>query len=414
MNKFSVFVLIAAAFLFGCKKSKTAEPPSTAEISLGGAISATAGVTGMANVDANTSQQNISGFGGASILQWRGDLTAAQRQKLFSPVDGLGFSALRVRIPNSAADFAAEKPTIDAAKSFGANVIATAWSAPASMKTNNNIVGGKLKTSSYADYAAFLKSYVTAVGGVTAISPTNEPNYGVDYESMSMTAEEVADFVAAQGENVGAPVMAPEPFNMSQTYIGTYLANAAANAKTAYIAGHIYGTPPTAFTPGKEIWMTEHYTNNNDGNDWVGALSVGKEIHDCMTAGYSMYVWWYMCRYYGLMSETSDTPTKRGYAMAQFSKWIRPGFRKIASTATPQSNVFLSAYKSGSKLVLVIINFNSSMVAQPIGLTGISATGFNRYYTDANNNLKASNFTIPGNNFIINLAPLSVTTLVSM
>lgn len=409
-------MLLVAALFFSCKKSKVTEPepmPPT-EIVLGGAVSVAANAAGMASIDANTTQQNISGFGGASILQWRGDLTAAQRQKLFSPADGLGLSVLRVRIPNSAADFAAEKPTIDAAKSFGAKVIATAWSAPASMKTNSNIIGGKLKTTSYAEYAAFLSSYVTAVGGVSAISPTNEPNITVDYESMLMTAEEVADFVAAQGDNLGAPVMAPEPFNMSQTYLNTYLANTAANAKTTYLAGHIYGATPTAFTPGKEIWMTEHYTNTDDANGWIGAMGVGKEIHDCMNAGYSMYVWWYMSRYYGLISETADIPTKRGYVMAQYSKWVRPGYRKVAATASPQANVYVTAYKSGTKLVLVIINQNNTMVAQPIGLTGITATGFNRYYTDANSNLKENSFTIPGNNFSINLAPVSVTTLVSM
>ena len=416
MRKIFTFMLLVAALFYSCKKSKTTEPTPTppAEVVLGGAVTVAANATGMASIDANVSQQNISGFGGASILQWRGDLTSAQRQRLFSPTDGLGLSVLRVRIPNSAADFAAEKPTIEAAKSFGAKVIATAWSAPASMKTNASIVGGKLKTTSYAEYAAFLNSYVSAVGGVSAISPTNEPNITVDYESMLMTADEVADFVAAQGDNLGAPVMAPEPFNMSQTYLNTYMANTAANAKTTYLAGNIYGAIPTTFTPGKEIWMTEHYTNTNDGNDWIGAIGVGKEIHDCMNAGYSMYVWWYMSRYYGLISETADVPTKRGYVMAQYSKWVRPGYRKISATASPQSNVYVTAYKSGTKLVLVIINQNNTMVAQPIGLAGFTATGFNRYYTDANSNLKESNFTIPGNNFSINLAPVSVTTLVSM
>jgi glucuronoarabinoxylan endo-1,4-beta-xylanase len=416
MRKIFTLMLLSAALFVSCKKSKTPDPEPTppAEIVLGGAVSVAANATGITTIDANTLQQNISGFGGASILQWRGDLTIAQRQKLFSPTDGLGLSVVRVRIPNSATDFAAEKPTIDAAKSFGAKVIATAWSAPASMKTNNNIIGGKLKTTSYAEYAAFLKSYVTAVGGVTAISPTNEPNITVDYESMLMTAEEVADFVAAQGDNLGAPVMAPEPFNMSQAYLNTYLANPAAAAKTTYLAGHIYGAAPTTFTPGKEIWMTEHYTNTEDGNGWIGALGVAKELHDCMNAGYSMYVWWYMSRYYGLISETADVPTKRGYAMAQFSKWVRPGYRKVSATANPQTNVFVTAYKSGSKLVLVIINQNNTIVAQPFGITGIITTGFNRYYTDASSNLKDSNFTIPGYNFSINLAPLSVTTLVSM
>jgi hypothetical protein len=44
------------------------------------------------------------------------------------------------------------------------------------------------------------------------------------------TATEVANFVAALGDNCGAPIMAPEPFNMDQTFINTYLSNTTAKA----------------------------------------------------------------------------------------------------------------------------------------------------------------------------------------
>ena len=36
--------------------------------------------------------------------------------------------------------------------------------------------------------------------------------------------------------------MAPEPFNMDQTFINTYLSNATAKSKTSFVCGHIYGT----------------------------------------------------------------------------------------------------------------------------------------------------------------------------
>jgi O-glycosyl hydrolase len=407
MKRNLLIPLAAILLLASCTKgqNKNVSPANNS-------ASSTLAVQATATIDASTVQQNIRGFGGANIVAWIGDLTSAQRTTAFSPTSGIGLSVVRVRVPNSSADFAAEKPTIDAAKSYGASVIATAWSAPASMKDNGSVIGGKLKTTSYADYAAFLTSYNTAVGGVLAISPTNEPNYAVSYESMNMTAAEVADFVAAQGTNCGAPIMAPEPFNMSQTYINTYLSNATAKSNTGYVCGHIYGATPTVYNPGKEVWMTEHYTDTGDANDWTGAMGVAKEIHDCMNAGYNMYVWWYIRRSYGPIDESGNI-TKRGYVMAQFARWVRPGYNKISCTANPTTGVYVTAYKSGSSLVVVILNQNTAVTYQSFNIGGLSVTGFNRYITTSSSNLTPTSFAVSGSSFGINLPASSVTTLVS-
>jgi len=369
-------------------------------------------VESTAAVNAGTVQQYIRGFGGANIRGWIADLTSDQRTTAFSPTSGMGLSVLRVRVSPNSADFAAEKPTIDAAKSFGATVIASAWTAPASMKSNNNLVGGKLNTSAYASYAAHLKNFCTTVGGVTAISPTNEPNITVTYESMDLTASEVAAFVADQGNNCGATIMAPETFNMDKTYMDTYLSNATASSKTGYVCGHIYGKTPYVYSPGKEVWMTEHIYNTNDANDWTGAMGVAKEIHDCMNAGYSMYVWWYIRRSYGMLDESGNI-TKRGYVLSHYAKWIRPGYNKISCTANPTSGVYVTAYKSGSKIVIVAVNQNAAITYQPFTISGVTVAGFNRYRTTSSANLTADSFTISGGSFGINLPASSITTLVS-
>jgi glucuronoarabinoxylan endo-1,4-beta-xylanase len=361
-----------------------------------------------ATIDASTVQQTVQGFGGANIPIWTGDLTSDQRTKAFSTSSGIGMSVLRVMVPTSSSQFAAEKPTIDAAKSFGAKVIATAWNAPASMMD-----GLKLKTSSYADYAAHLKSYNTAVGGVYAISPWNEPNYSSS-GWMGATATEVANFVAAQGSNCGAPIMAPEPFNMDQTFINTYLSNATAKSKTSFVCGHIYGkTPYNLGNIGKSVWMTEHYTNSSiSGNDWSNAMNAAKEIHDCMNVGYSAYVWWYIRRSYGPIDENSNI-TKLGYVMAQWARYVRPGYSKIACTANPATGVYVTAYKSGSKIVIVAVNQNSAITYQPFAISGATVSGFNRYRTSSSSNLSADSFSVSGGSFGINLPASSVTTLVS-
>ncbi len=401
-----MYVSVAIALLCSCHKAINNNPGADDPVT---AIQPREEAT--ATINAGTVQQYIRGFGGASIRGWIADLTAAQRTQAFS-TSGIGLSVLRVRVSPNSADFAAEKPTIDAAKSYGATVIASAWTAPASMKDNNNTVGGKLKTASYADYAAHLSNFCSTVGGVSAISPTNEPNISVTYESMSLTASEVAAFVAAQGSNCGATIMAPEPFNMDQTYMDTYLSNATAKSKTGYVCGHIYGKTPYVYSPGKEVWMTEHYTNTNDANDWSGAMGVAKEIHDCMNAGYSMYVWWYIRRSYGLLDESGNI-TKRGYVMAQWARWVRPGYNKISCTANPATGVYVTAYKSGTKIVVVAVNQNTTDTYQAFSLTGATIAGFNRYRTTSASNLASDSFSVSGGSFGITLPASGVTTLVS-
>jgi glucuronoarabinoxylan endo-1,4-beta-xylanase len=415
-------VLIAALLFAGCSKNKINEaelliPQKTVAAlrsdSVKGSMAALA-VQGTAEINASTVQQSIKGFGGANIVAWTGDLTSTQRSTAFSPTNGIGLSIVRVRVPNSSTEFSAEKATIDACKSYGGSAIASAWSAPASMKTNGSVVGGKIKTTSYAAYAAHLSAFNSAVGGLAAISPTNEPDYQVNYESMELTASEVADFVAAQGSNCGAPIMAPEPFQMNQTYINTYLSNVTAKSKTSFVCGHIYGkTPYNLGNIGKPVWMTEHYTNSSiSGEDWPNAMTAAKEIHDCMNAGWSAYVWWYIRRSYGPISESGNIQ-KLGYIMAHYARYVRPGYTKISCTSNPSTGVYVTAYKSGTTLVLVIINQNTAVTYQPFSYTGISVNGFNRYFTTSTTNLGSNSFTVSGGSFGINLSASSITTLVS-
>ncbi|PSL28212.1 glycoside hydrolase [Chitinophaga ginsengisoli] len=361
-----------------------------------------------ATIDANTVQQTIQGFGGMSVPIWIGDLTADQRTKAFSTSSGIGMSILRVMVPTSSSQFAAEKTTIDVAKSYGAKVIATAWNAPSAMMD-----GLYLRGSAWGDYAAHLRAYTQAVGGVYALSPWNEPNYMAS-GWMHASAAEIANFVAAQGDNCGAPIMCPEPFNMDQTFINTYLSNATAKSKTLFVSGHIYGkTPYNLGNIGKSVWMTEHYTNSSiSGNDWPNAMNAAKEIHDCMTAGWAAYVWWYIRRFYGPIDENSSI-TKVGYVMAHFARYVRPGYTKIACSANPTTGVYTTAYKSGSKIVIVAINTNTAITYQPFTISGTTVNSFNRYATTSSSNLESSSFSISNNAFGINLPASSITTLVS-
>lgn len=357
-------------------------------------------------------QQVIRGFGGASIREWIPDLTDYQRKLAFSVDEGLGLSVLRVRVPVDSTKFILEKSTVDAAKNYGVLVIATAWTPPAYMKNNNNIVGGKLLVEKYSEYAKHLRRFCEVVGGVYAISPFNEPNIVVNYESVNMTAQEVAAFVASEGENLGAPVMAPEPYDMNKKYFDDYLKDTVAKRKTKYLCGHIYGVKPYKYICDKEIWMTEHYTDTINPNNWSGALKVAKEIHECMVSNYSMYVWWYIRRFYGLITDDNKI-TKRGYILSHFSKFIRPGSYKVKSTENPLEKVYLTAYRNENKLIIVVINENYNPTRLIIKINGLNFMKFKAYQTTENENYKITEIHSSSNQIDYKFLPLSITTLVS-
>jgi O-glycosyl hydrolase len=395
----SLLWIVPAILLLGCSKETiTSEPEQTVENSI------------PVTINAATSLQIIRGFGGAAIHNWIADLTSTQMTKAFSATDGIGLSIMRVRIPSSSSDFSGEVSQINAAKQFGVSIIATAWSAPATMKTSNNVVGGKLKPESYAAYAAYLRSYNAAVGGVTTISPWNEPNYVVTYEGMNNNAAEIGDFIRVYADSCGTKVIAPETFNMKQSFNDSVISIAGAKLNT--ICGHIYGVSPYNYSVGKEIWMTEHITTTDSANIWNGAMALAKEIHDCMAVNYNIYVWWYIRRFYGLIDENSNI-TKRGYVMAHFARWVRPGYYRIACTANPTSGVYCTAYTNGSKLVVVAINQNANALNFCFNYSGLSISGFTGYSTNSTSNLSSKNLSNTGNAVLYALPASSITTLVS-
>ncbi|OAI03823.1 glycoside hydrolase family 30 protein [Methylomonas methanica] len=78
-------------------------------------------------------------------------------------------------------------------------IIATAWSAPRWMKTNQAFIGGKLKPEYYAVYAAYLVKYLQAMRErgivIHAITPQNEPLNQKNEPSMVMEASEQVEFI---------------------------------------------------------------------------------------------------------------------------------------------------------------------------------------------------------------------------
>jgi glucuronoarabinoxylan endo-1,4-beta-xylanase len=156
--------------------------------------------------------------------------------------------------------------------------------------------------------------------------------------------------------------------------------------------------------------MTEHLVVDTD---WIGAFNTGAEINDCMNAGMNAYVWWYIRRFYGPIDENSNV-TKRGYVMSQYARFVRPGFIRVSATASPQTNVQVTAYKNGSKVVIVALNSGSSSVSQPFTILNGTVTSFTPYITSSTKDCaQESAIPVSSGTFTATLDPSSVTTFVS-
>ena len=112
---------------------------------------------------ANETNQIIQGFGCATVFAPPNTtaLTNEEFDRLFgSGSNQVGLSILRIRVASDDNWRLVELNNAKAAIQRGAKVIATPWSPPANMKTNNSINGGgSLIPDSGAAYAKYLNSF---------------------------------------------------------------------------------------------------------------------------------------------------------------------------------------------------------------------------------------------------------------
>lgn len=372
----------------------------------------------------DSTRQIIRGFGAANIVQWRPDMTPAEIQTAFGNDTGqLGFTILRLRIPPDSTSFKLNVSTAKAAYSLGAKLIATPWTPPAWMKSNNSTVGGTLDTNAYTAYAEHLKAFADSMANngapLFAVSVQNEPDANVNYESCFWNATQFLNFMKYYAPQVGIPVFMPESESFVKQLSDSTLNDSIAASHVAFIGCHLYGVSPSTYplatSKGKEVWMTEHLTNTDSASIWSYALPVGKEINDCMNANMSAYIWWYMVRFYGPIDENGNV-TKRGYVMSQFSKFIRPGYFRITCNPVPQRNVYVTAYRDSASLktILVVLNTSSSSIYQTFSVVNATMNSFMPFTTSALENCKqGSNISVVNGSFTAVLEPSSITTFVS-
>lgn len=375
--KYFTFIVIIACFLSCDETEEPENTPPQAPV-----------VTTDVTITPGTTYQTIAGFGGANVMWGTTFLSAGDIKSAFGTDENeLGLSIFRVRLSANPDEWDELVESLKEVKKYGAKIMASPWSPPANLKSNNNLIGGFLLEANYAAYANHLNDFVQfmAAEGITidVVSIQNEPDIQVSYESCDWTEQQILNFIKNHGHLIqGTKVAASESFNFKQAYTNQLLNDTVAVKNFDIVAGHIYGGGlgpyPAAEAKGKEIWMTEYLMNQNSGASaanwirteaaiWNESMLMLESIHTSMTYNWNAYIWWYIRRYYSFLGDgdqgtTAGTILKRGYGVSQFAKFVRPGYVRIDAQSVKTTELKFTAYSGDGKIVVVIINNKTSPV----------------------------------------------------
>ncbi len=392
-----------------------------------------------ATVNTDITYQTISGFGGASRMWGTQFLQPDEVKKVFGEGDNeLGLSIFRIRVASNPSEWPLIVEATQEAQRYGARILASPWSPPAALKSNNSDIGGRLPEENYQAFVDHLNDFLDFMADngieIYAISIQNEPDIEVSYESCDWTSGHMTNFLADYGHLIeGAQVAAPESFQFNQNYTNTLLNDAEASQHFDIVAGHIYGgglAPfPLAEQQGKEVWMTEYLLNMGTGNAgatpwreiseeeiWDESLEMLGTIHESMLLNWNAYIWWYIQRYYSFLGDgTEDTPDgeilKRGYAFSHFSKWVRPGFVRVDVQLNKNHPVDITAYESADQIVVVAITPEEAPVPF-LHIAVPSVSSARAFETNLTNDRQEIEATIVDGAVKVDLDPKGVTTIV--
>ncbi|ANI89228.1 hypothetical protein A9P82_07945 [Arachidicoccus ginsenosidimutans] len=272
-------------------------------------------------------------------------------------------------------------------------IIATPWSAPAWMKTNNNLYGGGdnpgiLKPECYSIYANYFVKYIQAMkaAGITidAVTPQNEPlnaynnpsmlmqdtdedNFIKNYLVPAFKANSITTKIIVYDHNLDHPEYATDILSDPDTY------NLVDGSAFHLYAGNI-GTMSSVHNqfPNKNLYFTEQYTSST--GDFGGDLQW--HIENVIIGATSN--WSKNALEWNLASDPNQNPHLSGgcsdclgavtisgtsilkrnqsyYIIAHAAKFVRPGSVRIASTSA--ANLPNVAFKTpDGKRVLIVLN----------------------------------------------------------
>ncbi|WP_052422956.1 glycoside hydrolase family 30 protein [Nonomuraea candida] len=255
---------------------------------------------------------------------------------------------------------------------------AVAWSAPGYMKDNGEERnGGRLKREWWRAYADYLVQYTRFYRRegirITDLAFANEPDWTAPHPSMRFTPKEAAEFVKVLGPlaaDVNLVCCESLGWDEAKAYTAAVAADAGARRWVKVHSGHGYGTPVDTPLPTKlPTWMSEWNPNGHVWNEsWYDGsgsdgYTIATAVHDALTlAGVSGYLYWLGAskgntRALLRIDEEAGTyrVSKRFWALAAFSRFIRPGAVRIgAASALPALKVCAFRNPDGSRVVEVL------------------------------------------------------------
>src|SRR5450631_3888843 len=391
-------------------------------------------------INESSLQQKITGFGVSSA--WAGSYAnASDPDYLWSTTTGAGLSLLRIRYGDGLA-------IAQAAVKAGVTVWLTPWgtgtngaTGGADTTTQTNANGCKTSVpvlTNPQDLANTLASYVTKAmsQGVPlyAISAENEPDSCGINSTTSYSATQLATWIGGYLGPAMAPlgvkVMGPETQNACgfTSYFSAIQSDAAAWSATSILASHEYGcgtlpSEPSIAAANKEYWETEVDTGtasgDTPGDGIASALLTVTTMHNDLTKANlnAWHYWWLYCsNNSGCLYDTGTKVwAKRLWAMGNFSRFVRPGWKRVATSGTAPSGVLVSAYinPANNALSIVAINSNTSSKDVSFYVSGAAPCSLTPYETSASKNLgQGSAVTVAQSRVTVTLSAQSVTTFV--
>lgn len=269
-------------------------------------------------------------------------------------------------------------------------LMASPWSPPTWMKTNNNAKGGQLIRDYYAVYALYFVKYIKAMAQegiiIDAVTIQNEPLHDGNNPSLYMTANEQAQFIknhlgpAFKQHKIDTKIIIYDHNADRADYPLAILNDPEAKQYADGTAFHLYGGEIEAMSlvheqhPDKNIYFTEQWVgapqNFPEDIKWhVRELIIGA------TRNWSRTVLeWNLAnnpesnphtvggcdRCLGAIT-IDGNEVKRNvayYVIAHASKFVRPGATRIASTE--HVNLPNVAFKTeADEIVLIVLNDSS-------------------------------------------------------
>ena len=267
-------------------------------------------------------------------------------------------------------------------------IMASPWSAPAWMKTTGSLIQGTLRPDAYGPFAEYFRRYITAYAAegvpIYAITVQNEPHYEpADYPGMRLDPPARAAFVGRYlgplfaREGIGTLILDwDHNWDEPQSPLAV-LADTVARRYIAGVAWHCYGGDVSVQTtvhdayPDKDAYFTEC-----SGGAWApvfadNLLWTVRTLVIGATRGWARGVLlWNLaldetsgphtggcgnCRGVVTINSTSGAVTRNEeyYALAHASRFVRPGARRIASTAIPGLDTVAFTNPDGSKVLIV-------------------------------------------------------------